>query len=126
MVYTVIMNNRSYELPKKTVFVMEDLDSALSIDKNKSLSLREKYGYLHEFVKRMVGEERARECFGSDLLDEIDLSDLTIAVRKIHDAYDKPIAEYEAGKMQEKFKSIPLEKISPLMTALTTANAELK
>lgn len=32
MVYTVIVNNRSYELPKKTVTVMEDLDQALKVD----------------------------------------------------------------------------------------------
>ena len=117
MVYTIIVNNRSYELPKKTVAVMEDLDRALTIDSNRNLSLREKYMHLHEFVKRTIGEEKAKECLGSDNLDEIDLSDLAITVRKIHDAYDKPVSEYQAAKMREKLGTLPMDKIAPMMNA---------
>ena len=115
MVYIIIVNGRSYELPKKTVAVMEDLDQALTIDSNRNLSLREKYMHLHEFVKRTIGEEKAKECLGSDNLDDIDLSDLAITVRKIHDAYDKPVSEYQTAKMRERFGSIPMDKIAPMM-----------
>lgn len=117
MVYTIIVNGRSYELPKKTVAVMEDLDQALTIDSNRNLSLREKYTHLHEFVKRNIGEEKAKECLGSDNLDEIDLSDLAITVRKIHDAYDKPVSEYQMAKMRERLGTLPMDKITPMMSA---------
>lgn len=117
MIYTIIVNNRSYELPKKTVAVMEDLDQALTIDSNRNLSLREKYMHLHEFVKKSIGEEKAKECLGSDSLDEIDLSDLAITVRKIHDAYDKPVSEYQTAKMRERLAAVPMDKIVPMMTA---------
>lgn len=117
MIYTVIVNNRSYELPKKTVTVMEDLDQALKIDSNKNLSLREKYAHLHEFVKKSIGEENARSCFGSDNLDEIDLSDLAITVRKIHAAYDKPITDYQMSGMRETIGKIPMDKLASIMGA---------
>ena len=117
MIYTIIVNNRSYELPKKTVTVMEDLDQALTIDSNRNLSLREKYMHLHEFVKRSIGEEKAKECLGSENLDEIDLSELAITVRKIHDAYDKPVSEYQTAKMRERLSALPMDKIAPMMTA---------
>jgi hypothetical protein len=120
MVYTIIVNNRSYELPKKTVAVMEDLDQAMTIDSNKGLSLRDKYVHLHEFVKRILGEDKAKECLGSDSLDEIDLSDLAITVRKIHDSYDKPVTDYEVGKMKERLGAIPMEKIAPMVAAAET------
>lgn len=120
MVYTVIVNNRSYELPKKTVTVMEDLDQALKVDSNKNLTLREKYAHLHEFVKRSIGEENARACFGSDNLDEIDLSEIAITVRKIHTAYDKPIADYQMSGMRETLGKIPMDKLASIMGAAKT------
>ena len=40
MVYTIIANNKSFDLPKKTVSVMEELDRVLKVDSNKGLSLR--------------------------------------------------------------------------------------
>lgn len=117
MVYTIIVNGRSYELPKPTLSVMEDLDRALTVDNNKNLSLREKYMHLHEFVKRTIGEEKAKECLGFDNLDEIDLPELAITVRKIHESYDKPIADYSTARAREKMGSVPFDKITPMLAA---------
>ena len=125
MIYTIIVNKRSYELPKKTVAVMEAVDGAITIDSNRALSLREKYMYLHEFVKEILGEEKAKECLGSDNLDEIDLSELAITVRIIHDAYDKPITDYVAGKTREKMNSIPMDKIASMMSVAEGMAKEL-
>lgn len=125
MVYTIVNSKgRSFDLPKKTVSVMEDLDQAITIDNNRNLSLREKYSHLHEFVKRTLGEEKAKECLGSDNLDEIDLSELAITVRKIHDSYDKPIADYATAKMREKLASVPMEKITPMVAAAKEVTAQ--
>ena len=47
MVYTIIANNgRSYDLPKKTVTVMEDLDQAITIDNNKKDNVSNHYLYI--------------------------------------------------------------------------------
>ena len=42
MDYTVIINNRSYDLPKKTVSVMNKLDDVLKVDKEFVWSIEEK------------------------------------------------------------------------------------
>lgn len=119
--YTIIVRNRSYELPNKTLAVMEDLDQTLKTDENNALSLREKYVHLHEFVKRTLGEEKAKEALGTDDLNEIDLSDLAITVRKISDAYDKPITEYQMGKAREKLGALPFDKMTSFMNAASAA-----
>ena len=122
MVYTIINSTgRSFDLPAKTVSVMEGLDDALTVDKNTHLSLREKYSRLHEFVKRLLGEEKAKECLGSENLDEIDLSELAITVRKIHDAYDKPVTDYTTSKMRDRFNTIPMDKIGSMVSAASSA-----
>lgn len=118
MVYTIINSDgRSFDLPKKTVNIMEALDRAVTIDSNKKMSLREKYNYLHGFVKELLGDANARECLGSDNLDEIDLSELAIAVRKIYDSYEKPIEDYNASKARQKLSGLQLDKIAPMLSA---------
>ena len=117
MEYTIIMNGRSYDLPKKTVAVMESLDTVLKVDAQKGLTLKQKFEKLHSFTKNLLGEETTREMLGSDNLNEIDLSELTIAVRKIADAYDKPLMDYDTEKSRASLDSLPIEKIISIAKA---------
>ncbi|MBQ7067051.1 MAG: hypothetical protein IJN92_09570 [Lachnospiraceae bacterium] len=126
MVYTIIVNNRSYDLPKKTLALAEKLDSVLKVDSVKGYTVRQKYQKLHDFMKELVGEDNAAEMFGSEDLSEIDLSELTLAVRKVVDAYDKPVADYSMEKNREKIESLPIEKlISVTKAAQAVSNAEM-
>lgn len=114
MVYTIIHNRKSYDLPKKTIGVMEEIDRCLKIDSVVGMSLRDKFQELRNFLSSILGEENVVEILGSDNLDDIDLSDITITFRKIVDAYDKPIADYNNGKTREAMSQIPFDKISQL------------
>lgn len=118
MEYSVIVNGRSYDLPKKTVTVMGKMDEALKVDSQPKLGIKQKFEKLHRFVKEIVGEENAREMFGSDNLEEIDLSEVSLAVLKIRDAYDQPISDYRTDKMMENIGSIPTEKITALTKSI--------
>ncbi len=120
MVYTIIVDGKSYDLPKKTVSVMSAMDEVMRVDSDNGLSLRQKFEKLHNFMKNAVGEENCRKMFGSDSLNEIDLSELTLAVRKAIDAYEKPVADYDREKNMSKFNDIPFEKISSLTKAANT------
>lgn len=117
MEYTIIVNGRSYDLPKKTVAVMEKLDEVLKVDFVKGYNIRKKYEKLHTFMKDLVGEEETTEMFGSPNMEEIDLSDLTLAVKKVVDAYDKPINDYDAEKSRAKLDELPLDKIISMTKA---------
>lgn len=117
MEYTIIVNGQSYDLPKKTIAVVNKLDEVLKVDSTKGLNVKQKFEKLHEFMKELVGEENAAEMFGSEKLDEIDLSELTIAVKKVVDAYDKPIADYEADKSRSKLDNLPIEQLNAITKA---------
>lgn len=120
MVYTIIVNNKNYDLPKKTVTVMSRMDEVMKVDLTQGLSVRQKYEKLHGFMKELVGEGKCKEMFGSDNLDEIDLSELTLAVKMVIDAYEKPVTDYDREKNMNKFNDIPLDKILSLTKAANT------
>lgn len=111
MEYTVIVNDRSYDLPKKTISVVEKIDNVLKVDSLKGCSIKQKFEKLHSFVKEVVGDDNAKDMFGSDDIAEIDLSEVTLAVKKIIDAYDKPIVDYDSEKSRMKLEGLPIEKI---------------
>lgn len=117
MEYTVIVNGKSYDLPKKTLAVMEKLDDVLKVDTIKGLSVRQKFEKLHGFMKDVVGEEKCREMFGSDDLEEIDLSELTVTIKKMVDAYDQPVNEYDIEKSKNQLNRLPLDKIISMAAA---------
>lgn len=126
MEYTMIVNGRSYDLPKKTLSVVEKIDKVLKLDETKGLSVKQKYEKLHGFVKEMTGEESAAEMFGSSNLAEIDLSEVTLAARKIIDAYEKPVNDYEMEKQKEKLDAVPIDKIiSMTKAAQSIANMQM-
>lgn len=114
MEYTVIINEKSYDLPKKTIEVVEKIDAALKVDSIKGMGIRDRYQKLHNFIRELVGKENAEEILGGDTIDSIDLSDVTLATRKIIDAYDKPVADYEAEKAKSRLNALPIEKIISL------------
>jgi hypothetical protein len=93
---------------------MEKLDSILKIDAVPGLSLREKFEQLRMFLVDIVGEDATNEILGSDTLEEVDLCDITITVRKIVDAYDKPLIDYNNKKSKDALNQIPFDKISQL------------
>lgn len=113
MIYTIIHNRKSYDLPKKTIAIMDEIDEGLRIDMS-NLSLREKFDRLRMIIVDILGEENAIEILGSNNLDDMDLSDVTITFKKISDAYDKPIQDYNTGRTREALSQIPFDKISQL------------
>ena len=117
MVYTVIVNGQSYDLPKKTMKVVEEMDKVAQIDSVKGLSIRDKFKKLYDFIVSLVGKENAVEILGSEKLDEVDLSEVTLAFKSIMDAYDKPLADYEAEKSRKQLDELQIEKIISLANA---------
>ena len=114
MQYTVIISGQSYDLPKKTMKVVEEMDKVAQIDTVKGISIRDKFKALFDFISNLVGKENAKAILGSDKLDEVDLSEVTLTFKKIMDAYDKPLEEYNSEKSFQRLNSLPIEKIVQL------------
>lgn len=118
MIYTIISDDmQSYDLPGKTLKVMEKIEALQRDDTRKDLSIREKYKKVHVFVVDILGKDVAKELLGTDKLDEMDLSVLTITAKKIIDAYDKPLEDYNRSKVQQTIDEIPLDKVTELIKA---------
>lgn len=121
MIYTVILNEHSYDLPAKTVSVWDALDQILKLDSRKDLSLVQKYRKMMEFVGSLIGEDSIVKIFGSSDLDVIDTNEITLAVLKIKDAYEKPLRDYTMEQNMEQFNNLPIEKIKAVNKAFDSA-----
>lgn len=119
MEYTVIINGKSYDLPKKTIAVAESLEEVLKVDST-NLKIRQKMEKLHRFSKDLLGEDNVKEILGTDDLEEADTSALAMLVLNINEAYEKPVTEYRTDKMREAFNGIPTEKLSSLTKSMQT------
>ena len=118
IIYTIIFDDmQSYDLPGKTLKVMEKIEALQRDDTRKDLSIREKYKKVHMFVVDILGKDVTKELLGTDKLDEMDLSVLTITAKKIIDAYDKPLEDYNRSKVQQTIDEIPLDKVTELIKA---------
>lgn len=118
MIYTIISDDmQSYDLPSKTLKVVEKIEDIIKTDARRDLSIREKYKKIHSFVIDILGKDAAKEILGGDKLDEIDMSVLSITCKKIMGAYDKPVEDYNRSKVQQSLDEIPLDKVSELIKA---------
>ena len=112
MIYTVIINDRSYDLPKKTMAITEKLDSTGQVDEL-DIPVREKYRKVLDCVLA------TEEALGSTDLNEVDLSEVTIAFRKIVDAYNRPVQDYVNASGRGALEGMPLQEMTALANAAT-------
>lgn len=116
MVYTVIINNQSYDLPKKTLAITEKLENVIRTDTRSGVPLREKYKATYDCVADLIGRENIVEALGASI-DDCDVNDITLTFRKIVDAYNKPLEDYKTDKGLSELNSLPLDKLMALVDA---------
>ena len=114
MEYTVIVNGQSYDLPKKTMKVAEEIDKLLKADTDTKIALKDKYKKQYDFIRSLIGTDNSKEIFGTDDINEIDLPEITLTVKKIIDAYDKPINDYSMEKTVDRINGLPVDKLIEL------------
>ena len=118
MIYTVIINDRSYDLPKKTLAITEALEQTAKVDEL-SIPTREKYRKVLDCVISLLGKEAVAEALGSTELNEVDLSEVTIAFRKIVDGYNKPVQDYVNASGRGALDGMPIDQMANLANAAT-------
>lgn len=118
MIYTVIINDRSYDLPKKTLAITEALEQTAKVDEL-SIPTREKYRKVLDCVISLLGKDAVVEALGSTDLNEVDLSEVTIAFRKIVDGYNKPVQDYVNASGRGALDGMPIDQMTNLANAAT-------
>ncbi len=124
MEYTVIINSRSYDLPPRTIAVLEELDEMSRIDDRKDLSVREKFSRLFKFITKLVGKDNALQILGSDDFTKVDTAEITLAFQKIVDAYQRPVREYQLTQAQMAIGDLPIEELKALKGLLDAQKAK--
>lgn len=117
MNYTVIINDRSYDLPEKTLAVTEQLEAVLRVDHAPGASLREKFQKTMGCLVDLMGREAVEDALGSADIDKVDVNEITLAFRKIVDAYNKPLEEYNTSQGLGALAQLPIDKILALADA---------
>lgn len=118
MIYTVIINDRSYDLPKKTLAITEALEQTAKVDEL-NIPTREKYRKVLDCIISLLGKEAVVEALGSTDLNEVDLSEVTIAFRKIADGYNKPVQDYVNASGRGALDGMPIDQMTNLANAAT-------
>lgn len=93
MEYTLIHKNVSYDLPKYTKSIRNDVARINSDNASKGLSDDEKSKRMYQFIRKVVGEDAAMKIFETDDLEEIDLQEIAICYIRICASYEKVLAE---------------------------------
>lgn len=121
MEYTFIVNGKSYDLPKKTIRVAEEIEKAVNTD-NSAAPLKEKYKAVLRACQNIIGHEAAEEILGTNKIEDMDLSEITILFEKICDAYQAPVMEYKTEKSTDALARLPiaeLEKVSAAVASIS-------
>lgn len=123
---TIIINGRSYDLPKKTMRIAERLEDVVKKDQMNGLSIRQKFENAHACIKEILGDENAKEIFGGEDIEDIDLCDVALAFKMIVDSYAQPLKEYNSAKMRNSISSIPFDKLASVADVMQKVSMDGK
>lgn len=90
------INGKTYELPKLTMAVnekLEDYDEKETAFKNEEIKASDLYREQYKLINDLLGETAVCEILQGDNIEEIDLTNLTLALMDIRKAYTDPITE---------------------------------
>lgn len=123
---TIIINGRSYDLPKKTMRIAERLEDVVKKDQMNGLSIRQKFENTHACIKEILGAENTKEIFGSEDIEDIDLCDVALAFKMIVDSYAQPLKEYNSAKIRNSISSIPFDKLASVADVMQKVSMDGK
>lgn len=123
--YSLVVNRKSYTLPAKNLRLVEEMERVSRIDSVRGMSTRDKFEEILTFIVNTLGEDNAKEVFGSVSVEEVDLSEVTVTFRMIVDAYNKPITDYNTKKSNEVLSSISSDKIEKVTKLMDVAKVTI-
>lgn len=119
MEYTIIANGKSYDLPKKTLRIAEEIEKTISIDESNA-PIREKYKAVLKACQTILGQEATDEILGTYKLEDMDLSEITILFEKICASYQEPLEEFKNDRNSEMLSRLPIAELEKVSQALAS------
>lgn len=109
MCYKVTICNKEIELGKCTMQIQEMYENILELQKQVSegnCKKRKLVESMLEYVETCIGEQNAKDTLDYTDIDDIDVVQLEIAVRRISDAYTSHILNDQAEQVRRVTKQI--------------------
>ena len=103
---TMIYNGAEYQLAKNTMKIARLIDRA-----EKSASIADAYTNELEFVKAALGEDVAKEIFGTLSIEEIDLTELVLVYNTATAGYE---ARIEAARKDRELRQVDTPAIKAI------------
>ena len=118
MEYTIIEDGKSYDLPKHSVKISNEMESIEKFKAN-AKSVKDQLKKMYDFCYEMLGDENAGELLGD--FEDSDPNMINIVYLDIVEAYRKPIEDYEREKQSEKLNSYDIKKYLEMFKAVSEA-----
>lgn len=106
--------SKKYELPAKTLKLVEAEDVMLTDSK----TLMESYTKQFEYLKALFDDEKLVELFGTSDINEVDLTEVVVVNNLIDDAYMEKINKQKLEEMEKLTNSSAVEKAIKLGNAV--------
>lgn len=120
MVYTIIENGKSYDLPNYNLKISAKMEAVENF-KSTAASASDKIRKMYDFITELVGKENAVEMIGK--VDEADPNMINIVYLDIVRAYNKPLMDYEKERQAEQVNNEVFDKLEKLMSNLNVLQA---
>lgn len=118
MEYTIIEDGKSYDLPKHSVKISNEMESIEKFKAN-AKSVKDQLKKMYGFCCEMLGDESAGELLGD--FEDSDPNMINIVYLDIVEAYRKPIEDYEREKQSETLSRYDLKKYIEIFNAFSKA-----
>ena len=118
MEYTIIEDGKSYDLPKHSVKISNEMESIEKFKAN-AKSVKDQLKKMYDFCREMLGDENAGELLGD--FEDSDPNVINIVYLDIVEAYRKPIEDYEREKQSETLSRYDLKKYIEIFNAFSKA-----
>lgn len=115
MIYTIIKDNVSYDLPPFTISVSEAMDKINAQNCNPSANKKTCYQGMIDFIVSEVGKENAEAILGCTDVAKVDLQEVHMCYLEIAKAYEKPLSDMREEEMREKLDNAELDKVLEFM-----------
>lgn len=115
MVYTLIRNGVSYDLPPYSLNVSDSIEKINAQNIAPNSRKKANYQLMIDFIVSEVGADNANTILGGTSVTEVDLQEVAICYLEICKSYDRPIRDAQKEETRESLNSDELKTVLEIL-----------
>ncbi|MEG2295432.1 MAG: hypothetical protein RSB96_01665 [Oscillospiraceae bacterium] len=124
----VILNKKGYDLPKRTMGIMQKIEDLLEIEKqyeSGEIRVIECVSAEYNFLIDILGEEKTGEYLGSNDINEVDISEVSVAIVHILNTYKDKLENARMEYANKQLNNPAVKQALNIMNANQSARKQL-